>query len=54
MVALIKDLELNKACSDLAAAFLEYNTNKVVHIKSKKVGLINLLIQMVIMAYLIG
>ena len=34
--------------------FFEYDTEKIVHIKSKKVGLINRLIQLVIIGYIIG
>lgn len=34
--------------------FFEYDTAKIVHIRSKKVGLINRFIQLVIIAYIIG
>ena len=47
-------VNFNKACSAFAAAVLEYDTNKIVHIKSKKVGLINRIIQLVIIGYVIG
>ena len=36
------------------SVFFEYDTPKIVHISSKKVGVINRLIQLVILAYLIG
>ena len=35
-------------------AFFEYDTPKIVHIKSKKVGLINRFIQLVILGYIVG
>ncbi|XP_065183130.1 P2X purinoceptor 4-like [Sycon ciliatum] len=38
----------------ISSVLLEYDTLKVVHIKSKKVGIINRLIQVVIIAYIIG
>ena len=41
-------------CSAVLAVFFEYDTNKIVHIKSKKVGLINRFIQLVIIVYIIG
>jgi hypothetical protein len=47
-------VNFNKACSTFAAAVLEYDTNKIVHIKSKKVGAINRIIQLVIIGYVIG
>ena len=34
--------------------FFEYDTPKIVHIRSKKVGVINRLIQFAILAYVIG
>ena len=34
--------------------FFEYDTPKIVHIRSKKVGVINRLIQIVLLAYIIG
>ena len=47
-------VNFNKACSSFAAAVLEYNTNKVVHMKNKKVGAINRIIQLAIFGYVIG
>ncbi|XP_028400560.1 P2X purinoceptor 4-like isoform X1 [Dendronephthya gigantea] len=47
-------VNFNEACSSFAAAVLEYDTNKIVHIKSKKVGLINRIIQLAIIGYVIG
>ncbi|XP_015780585.1 PREDICTED: P2X purinoceptor 4-like [Acropora digitifera] len=41
-------------CSAVLAVFFEYDTNKIVHIKSKEVGLINRFIQLVIIGYIIG
>ncbi|KAK3710786.1 hypothetical protein QZH41_014009, partial [Actinostola sp. cb2023] len=41
-------------CEKICSALLDYNTSKIVHIKSKKVGLINRLIQLAIIAYIIG
>ena len=40
--------------SSALAFFFEYDTPKIVHISSKTVGVINRLIQLVIVAYLIG
>ena len=34
--------------------FFEYDTPKIVHIRSKKVGIINRLLQLIIIAYIIG
>lgn len=34
--------------------FFEYNTPRIVHIRSKKVGIINRLLQLTIIAYVIG
>ena len=47
-------VSFKEACSSVAAAVLEYDTNKIVHIKSKKVGAINRIIQLVIIGYVIG
>ena len=41
-------------CQPVVEAFCEYDTAKIVHIKSKKVGLINRVIQLVIIGYIIG
>ncbi|EDO41363.1 predicted protein [Nematostella vectensis] len=41
-------------CGKVIDSLLEYNTSKIVHIKSKKVGLINRLIQLAIIGYIIG
>ena len=38
----------------IAASLFEYDTAKIVHIKSKKVGLFNRLIQLLIIGYIIG
>ena len=35
-------------------AFFEYDTPKIVHIKSKTVGIINRIIQLCIISYIIG
>jgi len=35
------------------AAFIEYDTPKIVHIQSKKVGIINRLLQAVIITYIV-
>ncbi|XP_022241527.1 P2X purinoceptor 4-like isoform X2 [Limulus polyphemus] len=43
--------EITKA---FLSAFLEYDTVKVVHIKSKKAGIINRITQLVIIVYIIG
>ncbi len=40
--------------SKAIGAFFEYDTPKVVHIRSKKVGVINRIIQLLILAYIIG
>ncbi|KAM7441494.1 extracellularly ATP-gated cation channel [Porites harrisoni] len=41
-------------CETVLSALLRYDTAKIVHIKSKKVGLINRLIQLAIIVYIIG
>ncbi|XP_039628057.1 P2X purinoceptor 4b isoform X3 [Polypterus senegalus] len=41
-------------CSSLCQLLFEYDTPRIVHIKSRKVGLINRLFQMGILAYVIG
>lgn len=41
-------------CASVAEAIFEYDTAKIVHIKSKKVGLINRMIQLLIIVYIIG
>ncbi|XP_071477114.1 P2X purinoceptor 4-like [Diadema antillarum] len=41
-------------CSAALSATLEYDTPKIVHIKSKKVGLINRILQLAIIGYIIG
>lgn len=43
-----------QVCDTVLAAVFEYDTAKIVHIKSKKVGVINRLIQLVIIVYVIG
>jgi len=39
--------------STAIAAFVEYDTPKIVHIQSKKVGVINRLLQAVIIVYIV-
>ena len=36
------------------AAVFEYNTAKIVHIHNKKVGIVNRLVQLVIVVYILG
>ena len=36
------------------AALLEYKTAKIVHIHNKKVGIVNRLVQLVIVGYIVG
>lgn len=43
-----------QVCDAVLTTLFEYDTAKIVHIKSKKVGLINRLIQLVIIVYIIG
>ncbi|XP_058963911.2 P2X purinoceptor 4-like isoform X1 [Pocillopora verrucosa] len=43
-----------QVCDTVLAAVFEYDTAKIVHIKSKRVGVINRLIQLVIIVYVIG
>ena len=40
--------------SSLFTTVFEYDTAKIVHIKNKKVGLINRLVQLTIIGYIIG
>lgn len=47
-------VSFSEICSVILAALFEYDTSKIVHIKSKKVGLINRFIQLVIIVYIIG
>ena len=47
-------LAMTKPCGGFVEVVLEYNTNKIVHIKNKKIGLINRIIQLVIISYVIG
>ncbi|XP_078361024.1 P2X purinoceptor 4-like isoform X1 [Oculina patagonica] len=49
-----KMVTCSQICDVVLTAFFEYDTAKIVHIKSKKVGLINRLIQLVIIVYIIG
>lgn len=46
------------ACSHilsmLGAAILEYDTPKIVHIKNKKIGALNRLVQLAIVGYIIA
>ncbi|GAB1607947.1 P2X purinoceptor 4-like [Argonauta hians] len=41
-------------CEILMSLLFEYDTPKIVHIRSKKVGVINRLIQLVIISYIVG
>ena len=41
-------------CDALVSAFFEYDTAKIVHIKNKKVGLLNRLVQLGIIGYIVG
>ncbi|CAB3990047.1 P2X purinoceptor 4-like [Paramuricea clavata] len=43
-----------KIGNSVASALFEYNTSKIVHINSKKVGFVNRLIQLLIIGYVIG
>lgn len=43
-----------QVCDAVLTTLFEYDTAKIVHIKSKKVGLVNRLIQLVIIVYIIG
>ncbi len=45
---------VKSGASRAIAAFFEYDTPKIVHIKSKTVGIINRTIQAGIIAYIIG
>ncbi|KAG1653487.1 P2X purinoceptor 4 [Nymphon striatum] len=47
-------MTLGHFCSSFCAATFEYDTPKIVHIKSKKVGFLNRLIQLAIIGYIIG
>lgn len=38
----------------IISAVFEYDTAKIVHIKNKKVGLMNRLVQLIIIGYVIG
>lgn len=50
----VKMVTCGQVCDTVLAAVFEYDTAKIVHIKSKKVGVINRLIQLVIIVYVIG
>ncbi|XP_032239188.2 P2X purinoceptor 4 isoform X2 [Nematostella vectensis] len=41
-------------CACVGSVLFEYDTEKIVHIKNKKIGIINRVIQLVIIAYIIG
>lgn len=41
-------------CTKAVNAFLEYDTPKIVHITSKKVGVINRIVQLIIIIYIVG
>lgn len=38
----------------LAEAAFEYDTPKIVHIKNRKVGIVNRLVQLIIIGYIVG
>ena len=38
----------------ITEAAFEYDTPKIVHIKNKKVGMVNRLVQMIIVGYIVG
>ena len=40
-------------CKAVSAAVFEYDTSKVVHIKSRTIGIINRLVQLTIICYII-
>ena len=42
------------AWSTFVSAVFEYDTAKIVHIKNKKVGLMNRVVQLAIVGYIIG
>jgi len=44
---------IKSGLSKAFAAFVEYDTPKIVHIQSKKVGFINRLLQAVIVTYIV-
>lgn len=43
-----------KRCGGLYSLLFEYDTPRIVLIKSRKVGLMNRLVQLLILAYVIG
>ena len=45
---------MSGVCGKIGSTLFEYETLKVVHIRSKKVGFINRLIQLVVICYVIG
>lgn len=51
-------LKVKQTCASGLSRFInfasEYDTQKIVHVKSKKVGLINRFVQLVVIAYIIG
>jgi len=51
---LINMVSCRQICDGFLTTLFEYDTAKIVHIKSKKVGLINRLIQLVITVYIIA
>jgi len=51
---LINMVSCRQICDGVLTTLFEYDTPKIVIIKSKKVGLINRLIQLVIIVYIIG
>ncbi|XP_071180604.1 P2X purinoceptor 4-like isoform X1 [Mytilus edulis] len=45
---------MGSICNKAVGVFFEYDTPRIVHIRSKKVGVINRLIQLIIIGYVIG
>lgn len=44
---------MNRLLSRVVSAVFEYDTSKIVHIRNKKVGLMNRFVQLAIVAYII-
>lgn len=44
---------MNQLLSKIVSAVFEYDTSKIVHIRNKKVGLLNRLVQLAIVAYVV-
>ena len=54
IIKVVNMVSCRQICDAVLTTLFEYDTAKIVHIKSKKVGLINRLIQLVIIVYIIG